>query len=146
LPVKDFFRLALGGRFDSVAGEMENVKSLLPGIYGKLSRDDAESVAGDSAYDPASGFIPNEVREIIGQMVGNHSLAEGPARKRIQIAVIRKGSEPKMASVKEASFVPGQGVAPMLAKEYAKYQLSFARTAGGNDLVCGLTVLRNYLQ
>jgi hypothetical protein len=49
-----------------------------------------------------------------------------------------------MTTSKSASAVSAS--AAHVAREYAKYQLSFAHAAQGDNLTNGLTVIRNYLR
>jgi hypothetical protein len=142
LPVRDFFRLVLGDRYGSVAGEMDAVKAVLPGIYSRTLDNGAEEVAGDSTYDPEPGFLPPFVRQMIGGLVPEHSFEEGPVRKRVTIMIVR-GRKPAPMAMKTASH---SEKAAELALEYARYQLASTRASGGDDLTCGLTVRRNYLQ
>jgi hypothetical protein len=50
---------------------------------------------------------------------------------------------PEPAALKQASAVSTS--AAQVAKEYAKYQLSFAAAADGGNLTNGLAIIQNYL-
>lgn len=149
LPMRDFFRLLLGNKFDSVSGEMPNVESLLPGIFSRMqdSGDEVEDVTGAKSYDPGTSLIPKSIRDVVGGLEPSRGMGEDPVRRRITIMIVRKpdgmGGLPKMASAQGGM----SKIASYLAKQYAMYQLSFARAAGGahDDLVSGLTVLQNYV-
>lgn len=148
LPVKDFFRLVLGDRFDSVSGEMDTVKSILPGIFGRTMANGVEDVAGDSAYDPASEALPSPIRHAVEHLEPDFSFGEGPVKRRVTIRILRGHKlpgQPPQGSKKVIKLASDNEKAAVLAKEYARYQLAFARASGGNDLSCGLTVRRNYL-
>lgn len=149
LPVRDFFRLVLGPKYDSVAGEMDNVQSLLPGIFSRMlgDTDEAEDVTGMTTYDPATSLVPKAVRDAIESVKPELSMAEGPVRRRIQILVIR-GQKPDggLPLRKVSHDASTSKSANWLAKQYAAYQLAFTRAAegAGDGLIPGLTVLRNY--
>jgi hypothetical protein len=146
LPVKDFFRLVLGNKYDSVAGEMDGVQSLLPGIFSRMlgSGDGVEDVTGMKTYDPAASLVPKSVRDAIEGLAPDMSMGEDPVKRRIQITIIRGGGPGAMRKV--STDLRTSKVASYLAKQYAAYQLSFLKTAegAGDDLITGLTVLRNY--
>jgi hypothetical protein len=148
LPLRDFLQLVLGEKFDAVAGGIPAVEEMLPGVFNRLMDDGSiEECASDSAYDPMPTAIPQGVKEAIGKLVGEHSLASGPACRRMTVTIIR-GVSPRrpepMTTSKSASAVSAS--AAHVAREYAKYQLSFAHAAQGDNLTNGLTVIRNYLR
>jgi len=149
LPVRDFFRLVLGHKFDSVAGEMDNVQSLLPGIFSRMlgNTDEADDVTGMKTYDPATSLVPRTVRDAIESMKPEMSMAEGPVRKRIQILIIRGQKPAEGLPLRKVSHdVSTSKAANWLAKQYAAYQLAFTRAAegAGDGLIPGMTVLQNY--
>lgn len=147
LPVRDFFRLVLGDKYDSVAGEMDSVQSLLPGIFSRMldGGDEVEDVTGMKTYDPAAGLVPKSVRDIVESLKPGMSLEEGPARRRVSVTIIRGGS-PDGDLRKVSHDLKPSKAASYLAKQYAAYQLAFVRAAEGADdgLVTGLAVLGNY--
>ncbi len=146
LPARDFFRLVLGDKFGSAAGEMDSVQSLLPGMFSRMSGDEEEDVTGMRTYDPATSLVPKSVRDVIDSLKPGMSLDSEPVRRRIQITIIRGGSPggPEMRKLSH-DLTPSKK-AEYLAKQYAAYQLAFIRTAegAGDGLATGLTVLRNY--
>ena len=147
LPAKDFFRLILGDKYNSVAGEMDNVQSLLPGMYNRMSDggDGVEDVTGTTAYDPAASLLPKSARDVIESMKSAMSLGEGPVGHRLSVTIIggNRGlsSMRKIASTRQAS-----KQAQYLAKQYASYQLAFSSTqdGAGDGLATGLALLQNY--
>ena len=146
LPMKDFFKLMLGNKFDSVAGEMDNAQSLLPGMFSRMlnSGDGVEDVTGNPAYDPAMSLMPKGVRDVIESIKPGMSLGEGPVGRRLQITIIR-GGDP--AGLRKISSARGTGkTAEYIAKQYATYQLAFVRTqeGAGDGLATGLALLQNY--
>jgi len=149
LPVKDFFRLILGKKYDSVAGEMDDTESILPGIFGRMlnTGDGVEDVTGMKTYDPEASLLPKQIRDLIENVAPEMSLGDGPVGRRVQISIIRGGGpvkSTKNAHVKSAS---DNKVAHFLAKQYVAYQLAFSQSLGGKDggLADGLMVRRNYV-
>lgn len=144
LSVRDFLRLVMGSKFDSASGHVPMVEGMLPGLFSRLlDSGEVENCANDSSYDGESASIPRPVRELINSLMGDHSLASGPATKRMQIMIIRGGA-PRVASEPSAKLAAVSKEAETLAKEYAKYLLSFS-TAGSDDPVSSrLTILRHY--
>ena len=146
LPVRDFFRLVLGNKFDSAAGEMDSVQSLLPGIFSRMSGDEEEDVTGMRTYDPATSLVPKSVRDVIDSLKPGMSLDSEPVKRRIQLMIIRGGSPDGTAMRKLSHDLTPSNPATYLAKQYAAYQLAFVRAAegAGGGLATGLMVLRNY--
>ena len=147
LPVRDFFRLVLGDKYNSVAGEMDCVQSLLPGIFGRmLESGEVEDATGMTTYDPASSLAPKSARDVIDSLKPAMSLDAGPAGKRLSITIIRGGGGPGMGLRKLSSDLTPTKSASYLAKQYAAYQLAFVRAAegAGDSLVTGLVALGNY--
>jgi hypothetical protein len=146
LPVKDFFRLILGNKYDSVAGEMGSVESILPGVFSRMLRsgDGVEDVTGMQTYDPATSLIPRGIRDLIESIKPAQSVGMDPTRKRVQITIIRGGGP--AGPIKMAKQASVSKSAQYLAKQYVAYQLAFSRAAGGvdGDLVNGMMVRRNY--
>lgn len=143
LSPQDFFELVTGAKTASVTGDISVVPEVLPGFYNRLlSSGEIDECAADSAYDSSNTAIPRRVKEAVLQIEKDHSqfaeCAEYRARKSV---VCDQAPTFKTASVKQAALSASSS---LLAKEYAKYQLSFAREATGN-LTNGLTVLQNYL-
>jgi len=148
LPMKDFFRLMLGNKYDSVAGEMDNAQSLLPGIFSRMlnSCDGVEDVTGSPAYDPATSLMPKGVRDVIESIKPSMSLGEGPVGRRLQVTIIRHGGGPAQVFRKASSARSITKTAEYMAKQYATYQLAFVRAqeGAGDRLASGLALLQNY--
>jgi hypothetical protein len=146
LPMKDFFRLMLGNKYDSVAGEMGSAQSLLPGIFSRMlnSGDGVEDVTGTTAYDPATSLMPKSVRDVIESVKPSMSLAEGPVGRRLSITIIRGGSPDGMRKL--SADLRASKTAQYMAKQYAAYQLAFSRAqeGAGDGLATGLALLQNY--
>jgi hypothetical protein len=144
LSVRDFLGLVMGSKSDSMAGDISLVERMLPGLHGRLlDAGEAEECATDSAYDSACTSIPRFVREVVGRLAGDHSLGEEPVKHRVQITIIR-GTAPRLQIPQPLKTAAVSNPAH-LAREYAKYQLSFAREAADNEMVSDLIALKNYM-
>jgi len=141
LPIEDFFKFVMGDRFDSVAGSVEQAKSRLPGIFGRImGGENLEDFLAGSDFgssDSSARELPCEMKDL----VDSHSLDPEPTKKRVMILKIRGDSDPQ---IKQASTIDDQGQADFLAKTYAKYQVAFNASVN-NDFVRELTALGNYL-
>lgn len=148
LPVKDFFRLMLGDKYNSYAGELENVQSLLPGMFGRMldgGTDGVEDVTGNPAYDPEASQMPKSIRDVIDSVKPGMSLGQGPVGRRLQITIIRGGGPSGLR--KASADTSGMSkMAQYMAKQYATYQLAFIRAqeGAGDELATGLALLQNY--
>lgn len=145
LSLEDFIKLVTGSKeTDSATDDIPAAMGVLPGVFSRLLRDGGiEDCATDSAYDPSRSAIPRCIREALASLTDDHSMSVGPATRRLQITIIRAKPKFPRTSSKIASVTKS---AERLAREYAKYQLSYVVAAGRNDeLVHGLTVLRNYI-
>jgi len=147
LPMKDFFRLVLGDKYNSVAGEMDNAQSLLPGMFSRMmeSGEGVEDVTGNPAYDPATPQVPKPVRDVIDSVKSGMSLGSEPVGRRLQITIIRGGTPAGLRKLSADRSGIGKA-AEYLAKQYATYQLAFARMqeGAGDGLATGLALLQNY--
>jgi hypothetical protein len=109
-------------------------------LFGRLEdRGELQECANDSSYDTEGGAIPGFVRDIVEKLTGSHSMGAEPTRRRMTIAIIRGHSLPE----KRAGYVGQSKRADYLAKEYAKYLLSFGLQTERNDEGKELTLLRN---
>lgn len=143
LSVRDFLRLVLGpSKSGPIQGLLSPVKDRLPGAFSRLLEGDGEPDAPDYGTEPVA--VPRAIKELVQQLVGDHSLATGPAVRRIRIMVIRgaPATGPRH-SEKRAAVLP-QPEADRLAEEYVRYQLAFASRCPPDSLGCELTVFRNY--
>ena len=150
LSVDDFMRLVMGSEKSSgpIPCSADEVKGALPGVFNRLlDSGEAEQCASSMDYDGEAHSIPRGIRELLENLMADHSLAQEPAHRRIRLTIIR-GRVPNLAGVKEASLHSQRPAvsksAELLAKEYATYQIAFA-AAADDDFVNSLAVLRNYL-
>ena len=147
LSVHDFMRLVLKSKHkDSIPDLLPAVKKRLPGIFTRLlSSGDADEIANDSSYDlPSVASVPSHVRELVSRLASEHSSGHSPVLRRMQITIIRGNKEPRLQDAEEKSAsvsLQAEG----LAREYAKYQLSFVKSCSEGLSYSGeLTVLGNF--
>jgi hypothetical protein len=140
LSLRDFLQLVMDSDVGKIKEDVDGAEAMLPDLFTRLQdRGELSECAGDSSYDSTGGAVPGFVKDIIGRLVGSHSLSSEPVKRRITIAIIRGGSLPE----KRAGYVGQSKRADYLAKEYAKYLLSFGLHAERNEEGRELTVLRN---
>lgn len=126
LPVETFYKIIMGKDYQDVAGNMPDVKDELPGIFGKvLDSPDVGDFLDDGSYEP-TGESDGDANKEVDKLVGSHSLAAEPVRVRtIKATISAKPKQSKHGMPKEAALVKSATV-DFLAREYAKYALSFA--------------------
>jgi hypothetical protein len=140
LSLRDFFRLVMNEKFNDVEPDLNDAEDMLPDLFNRLQEGGGlHECASDGAYDPTEDAVPMSVRNIAERLLGSHSLMPGPAKRRMTITIIRGGSMPE----KRARYSGQSKRADYLAKEYAKYLLSYGLHVAGNDEGRELTVLRH---
>ena len=137
LPPKSFVRIVLNNPSGPVEG-IEDMEKALPNVFQKLKADGTEALQ-DGSYTPEENSRHwSGLDELIGKLTEDHSLADEPTKTRIiKTVVVGKPKE------KEASYSPNTAPSPSgeyLAKEYAKYQLSFLQ---GRDKYANLITAHN---
>ena len=137
MPVDVFFKLILGDRYPEAEPLMPDAKECVPGILGRLLEDPGlGELLGDGSYETEHGS-DRSVKEDAESMVPACSISEEPVKMRIVRAVMRASpsGSGKTTIIKTGS-IRGSPAAEFLAKEYARYVISFAE---------GLPVERNRL-
>jgi hypothetical protein len=137
LPPKSFVRIVMNAPSGPVEG-LEDMEEALPNVFQKLKAEGTEALQ-DGSYTPEENSRHwSGLDELIGKLTGDHSLADEPTNARVvKTIVIGKPKE------KEASYSPNTAPSPSgeyLAKEYAKYQLSFLQ---GRDKYANLIAAHN---
>ena len=152
LPLRDFLQVVMGDEAHGVGAA--DVERQLPGIFSRILADGGDAEVEDGTYDPMGGSsdLPSGIQGIIDKMIPGMSLADGPAQKRITMVIVRKIPRPPLTPGSEIRNIKaatdGTG-AELLAREYAKYKLSFmayAMEKESSELLVRLGVLQNYLQ
>jgi hypothetical protein len=135
LPFESFLKLVMGQNFSEIASLVPDAKDSLDGVFESLlEKDGLEEYLNDSSYEP----IPNMDRNIdeeVGKLVGSHSLAAEPVKRRIIKITINATPTAKVMPKKAA--IHKNAAAEFLAGEYARYALSFA--SGCDESVLHLT-------
>jgi hypothetical protein len=140
LSVMDFLTLTGQGSYK----EASEVEALLPGMYSNISNFDLETCIDSCAYSPTNVY-PLSAVKVAEELQNDYSIAENKVQRRVLAATVR-GDEPafkNLGSVKTASC---SVKAAELAKEYVKYQLSFASLTGNDPITNTLLVMRNYIK
>jgi hypothetical protein len=145
LDADSFFRLVMGQKYGSMSDSVPMVEAALPGLYNQLAKSgELSECAEDHTYDPSDTAVPRHVRDLIGKLESDHSLAYEPTVKRATVATLRGTRPLTLARPVEQKQAAVSKQASSLAREYVKYVLSFVKHSGCDDLTDGLTVLCNY--
>lgn len=138
LPLRDFLKV-----FNCDTRFGPEAESVLPGIFGRMSCSDSladEDAYASSKYAPASGMA----KSIINSLIPGLSVDSEPSQKRVRIMIIKSAG---VVDFKER-YTEASKQATKIAEEYAKYLVSFAKSANiqDNKSALGLTIVRNYLK
>ena len=145
LPFKTFMKLVMGDGFDNDA--VEDASTELPGMFSNMLDEDPIATCEDGCTFPP--MMPGSIKDMISGLIPSMSLAEGPAKKRMSITVIK--AIPKKIT-KEAKHVIRVGhsgaTAKRLTRLYGKYVLSaLEKNAAHEDinLMQRLVIAKNYM-
>jgi hypothetical protein len=130
IPPEAFAQIVLKKKPEEISG----IKGLPCGVkrvFSELADSGDNEVFSDSSYTPLSPRHWTGLEETADSMVDNLSVADGPAKKRIISITIKGGpSLSKRASLLVSPTASAES--RYLAKEYAKYQVSFMAGLGVN--------------
>lgn len=151
LPLRDFIRIVMGD--DTGGVSYSDIESHLPGVFSRILADNPEDVVSDGTYDPGGCMseLPMSLQGIISKMIPGLSLAEEPVQKRTTMVIIRNLPKPQLTSgkgIRSIKIATDNTGAEFIAREYAKYKLSFLADVmekEGSELMSRLGVLQNYL-
>lgn len=134
LPPKTFVRIVMQRPEEEIAG-LPDLPDAIKDIFSHIKETGgAEEMLSDGSYAPSRLQPPSTVLNRVKDLSGQLSLETEPVRKRVVIIALRGGQKSDKGSDKEkeaASKVTPE--ARVLAKEYAKYQLSFLAGAGSDS-------------
>jgi len=143
LSLQDFLKLVTGDNFDVVEPFMNETKSLMPGIFGRMLDKPDDSIDN---VDLGHGLLPRGVRDTIEGLVPRHGMSMEPVNHRMTIMVIR-GKKPSALGGSVVKVSSASTVAHKLAKTYAMYKLAFCQRAGlDEEPVARLAVLQHYIR
>ena len=137
LPPKSFVKIVLGNPEGPIDG-LEDMEEALPNVFQKLKADGIEALQDGSYTSGDSSRHWSGLDELIGKLTGEHSLADEPTNTRVvKTIVVGKPREKEAREIpRTAPSLSGE----YLAKEYAKYQLSFLN---GRDKYAKLVAVHN---
>jgi hypothetical protein len=121
LPPESFIRIVLKKPEGDIQG-LEGMNEALPSIFGQLKEEGTEALE-DGSYTPKELRHWSGLDELIGSLVNGYSLDDEPLNQRV-IKVTVAGPKEKEASQRSLTSGPSAD-STYLAKEYAKYELSF---------------------
>jgi len=126
MPLETFMKLIMGRDHGEIKDRIPAVKDALPGVFGRMLEDpDNEEALEDGSYEAGTGPRCNQCADMVGDLMGSNSLAEGPVHERVMRITIGKPADKSLKISKKAAAEPDQ-IDRHLAREYAKYALSFA--------------------
>jgi hypothetical protein len=136
LPPKSFVRIVIKRPEGDIPG-LDGMPEALKDIFSQISESGDTEVLSDGTYEPGSCSCGSGVIQKVSGLAKDHSLVPEVLRRRIVLNTLKpihkqaRSVFPKRAS-DESKY---------LAKEYAKYQLSFLTSAG--EQYSQLAVLQN---
>jgi hypothetical protein len=142
LPPKAFMRIVLKKPASSIEG-IEDMPCAASQIFSDLHNAGDTEVLSDGSYESFDPKHWSGLSENVDKLRDSHSVEEEPVRKRI-IKVSISGSGPHHKEARKAS-PPLSAESRYLAREYAKYQLSFMAGAD-TDKYAKLLVVHNQKQ
>jgi hypothetical protein len=126
MPMETFMKVVTGDGYDKVAPSIDSAKGMLPGVFSRLLEDpNMESLLDDGSYESSGSYGGQELESEISRLVGSHSLAASPVKDRVIKIMVSGSKGPEAEMPKEASEI-NDAAADFLAKEYARYVISFA--------------------
>ena len=142
LPPKAFVRIVMKQPIEDVEG-IDGLEPALQNIFSSLKEEDGVAVLSDGSYTPPNGCSGSGLGGLTSDLTEDHSLKDEPLSKRIiKVSVNGPHVSHKTASSLEQKLRGTSPAAGYLAKEYAKYQISFA-SHPGNATQVHLAVLSN---
>jgi len=135
LPISEFARIVIRKPAEDIPG-LGKVGCVLSRLFSGIEDSDVTEVISDAAYTPLHPRSWAGLSAAADAAQRDLSMEEGPIRSRI-VKVAMQEPMRKTATVGEAG-----AESKVLAKEYAKYQLSFL-TGAGIDKYAIATVLAN---
>lgn len=140
LPPPTFIRM-LGGEGQDVNDAMPMVGKNLPGIFESLMKSpEIRDFLEDGTYEGEECY-DSDLTNTIMPLINKYSLEEEPVKKRVIRIVLRPAN--KTASEKKQGTPKAEYLASQLAKEYARYQLSFL-TKNNDSRSIRLTLANNH--
>jgi hypothetical protein len=126
LPLETFFKVAMGSRYSEVESEMSATRTLMPKLFREvLASSDLDEFLSDGTYEGKPCLLRN-IKEEIGKLAESHSLAPERVRSRIITASLYPIRYETVGSIQKTS----SETTNVLAREYGKYLLSFAKDKG----------------
>lgn len=141
LPPKAFVRIIMKRPSEEIAG-LEDLPGAIKDIFSHLQENgDAEEILDDGSYQPSLHQPARSVASPVKELSGSLSLEDEPVRKRVVVIAIRGGKPEKQKTAADRTVVSPE--ARVLAKEYAKYQLSFLAASGSNEQLLRTVAIHN---
>jgi hypothetical protein len=140
LPPKGFIRIVMKRPLEEIAG-VEDLPDAIKDIFSQLQEDGTEEILDDGSYEPSLHQPARSVASPVKELSDRLSLEDEPVRKRIVIIAIRGGKPEEQKTAARRTAISPE--AKVLAKEYAKYQLSFLAASGSDEQLLHTVAIHN---
>jgi hypothetical protein len=142
LPPETFIRIVMKKPNGEIDG-LDGIREALPGIFSELIQEGPSSME-DGSYTPKDVTDWSGLKEVVESLGDDHSLSEGPVNMRIIKSAVSGPSIQKKANQLLKLTRRPSDQSRYLAKEYAKYQISFL-TSNHNQKYAKHIVMHNTL-
>jgi len=137
LCMEDFFKMAMGDRYNEVEHLIPSAMTHMPGMYREAEKNAEAFISGISAYEPLDIAIPNRVQRSLSKVANEAALNDETVNGRLTTRILTKSS-----SVVPYNSAPSNDPAGRkLAEEYARYKL--AAVKGADNFVLKMSILQN---
>jgi hypothetical protein len=140
LPPESFVRLVMKNASEDIQG-LQGLRAAVRTVYSEAQKEGAwDELIEDSTYDPPTPRYWTQLREMANKTAASHSLREDIIQHRVLHTAIHSPNLDKSATARAVD--PRiSAESRYLAKEYAKYQISFV--AGAHPLFATCVALQN---
>jgi hypothetical protein len=150
LPVEDFLRVIMTGRYSEKIAEVSAIVSdLLPGIYNRLLSQPhtlRSALFDSSEFTPSQKLASAQQREWASKLAEHYSIAPEHVRRRMALASIRSIPEPALLKQAHYHSAETSRFVQTLAGDYALYKVAYLIHKNGNvPFTHELVVLQNYV-
>lgn len=144
LNLRDFAKIVLG---NDDASTIKAAGQALPGVFCRALAEGGDELCEDGAYDCDGSGLSSKFASVLQRVRAAASLEDEPVAARSLAVTIHGGSVPRVKKASAAIVTPQS---MLVAKEYAKYKLSFFEKCANDGrgvapMFYWLGVLQNYI-
>lgn len=141
LPPEDFMRIVMKRPEGDIAG-LDGLPHCIGDMFSRLEQAGDSEVATDSSYSPMCCPHRSGLVDTVERLQPSHSINDEPVRLRIiQIAIKGRQGQSKQATHVVKPIITDE--TEILAREYAKYQVSFLSGDPGYDKYAHRIIVHN---